>query len=467
MDAFMNKIRGAWDYYLVLSILVVMLLSLWVLLLERECFCFDDMGYFISYTHKFSSEGRWINYLAFKCIRWMDEKVVLLFSFVCLFAFCYRVVSNFLPPKMSMLMALCATFSIPFYYAAEWPLTLFLTYIFAFVAAVLHDRMNIFVFFVLFGTLFCGVVSSFYFVLPLLFLKEDNKRLVLVILGWIFGMIFGFAVAEVATYVRYGHFIELAGWRNPSYVTGWETLCLNIQRMVQYLVEHVRLMGPVALIAIFISIIVHFWSYRKKLMRGIILFGVFLLVVLSSYAQALPVGIWVEPRTSWGLYLGSIILVVFFLKKIRYIQMFLALVTAGSFFVADAKEITAVNMAKCSARRSFERLGLDSAHARDVVLILGENTREGFEEWCNSVPRMNWMIWSEAAISMGFERIAHITDSMYLQKRGVDVSLLKFKRRAGYYYAISNNMLIVKLDPDYYKGNFEMETDEGTSKKSI
>lgn len=432
---------------MVLFAMLMMHASLLMLLFNRDFPAFDDMGFLSSYVGKLSTEGRWINYLIFHLVKRLNFDVVLIVNAIALFVFCFKVARNICSSQMSYAIAVFACFALPFYNVADSSLTLMSMYLIGVLAVLLCDKMQKIYFFVIFGILYCGVVSPFYFLLPLLFIHQDNKELLKVLVYWILGYIVGFAVAELMTYIRCGHFIQLGEWRNPTYITDWQGFLLNMRKSLSYITAHLQAMGFLGISALAIALMMHVWNYRKNANRGIVLFLVFISVILSAYAQAFPAGIIVSLRTSWGLFLGGLFASVLVLRRWPRIQLCVMFVLAVSNFLYSSREQEDLNRAKRVAKYSMEALGIGVNQASEVFLLSSD---EGFRAWRKNVPMINPSIWSEAPMSMGFSPVRWGNDVKYLRDKNIDVEKIQFKQKGGYLYAIVNNILILKIDSSVY-----------------
>ena len=158
------------------GLLCLLLFDLMLKFVDIDVFRADDLRYKGSYEGKFVSEGRWLNWLFFSTLRLADVKLVACASVLCFAVFSWCVFRNFLDCVSAALATLVCLFIPPVHLLNEWPLTSFLTFVLLALAGLLRDKMCIPAFSLVFGVLFNGVLSHFYFLLPLLFIGTLHRR---------------------------------------------------------------------------------------------------------------------------------------------------------------------------------------------------------------------------------------------------------------------------------------------------
>ena len=444
MKVLLKQIKQDWLCGVVMLLVLIMLLSLWLILMEQEFCAFDDMPYLSSYIGKLATEGRWINYLIFHATKHINHTVAQYFNVLCLSCFCCCVARKYCSLRYSIIVTLFSLLSLSFWYVSECPVTTMTMYLFTAIAAFVHDKMDKRIFFLIFGILYGGVVPPMYFLLPLLFLKESNQNIVKVVVYWILGYLVGFAVAELATYVRCGHLIEVASWRHPNYITDWKSMYFNVCKEVKILVEHVRLMNWPALGCFIAAIVAHMWNYRGNVLRGGVVFLVFMLVILSSYALGIATGIDIPVRTSWGLYLGGALFIALSFRRYKYVQAIVLLLAASSFFVSSFRVISDKNVAQKMAKVSWESTNMHSAQVREVVIL-----SHGLDAWSKKMNGIDRHTLLEPMLAMGIKRCG-IAGEEYLERKKVDEKKLKYSKGVGFYYALCNGILIMRIDESFF-----------------
>ncbi len=160
------------------GLLFLFLLDLMAKFVGIDAFRHDEIRYILSYREKLTGEGRWLNFAFFWQMRLLDVKLVACAGVLCFAVFSWCVFRNFLDRTTAVLAALVCLFIPPVHLLNEWALTSFISFFLLALAGLLHDKMRMPVFFLVFGVLFNGVLSHFHFLLPLLFLgalQADKK----------------------------------------------------------------------------------------------------------------------------------------------------------------------------------------------------------------------------------------------------------------------------------------------------
>ena len=158
------------------GLLCLLLFDLMLKFVGIDAFRHDELRYIGTYADKLETEGRWFNHLFFWTLRLADVKLVACASVLCFAVFSWSVFRNFLDRTGAALAALACLFIPPVHLLNEWALTSFLSFVLLALAGLLHDKMRMPAFFLVFGVLFNGVLSHFYFLLPLLFIGTLHRR---------------------------------------------------------------------------------------------------------------------------------------------------------------------------------------------------------------------------------------------------------------------------------------------------
>lgn len=268
-------------------------------LLEVDIWRQDSMYYVSSYSDKLAEEGRWINYLLFRFLQLVPSDLAIFLSVSSVIYFSYRVaykvvVNHYFALTFGALCALIPVLAVQL----EWPETILFGFLFLAFSPYIQTKLPAHYFFLLMAILFFGTYSPFYFLMPLLFLNELNrKRFGMVLVGWIGAFLLAYLVTNLIVLAATGQFIQIASWRNPNYVTSVSALFENIQQVLQTVAVHGEKFGSFikpAAIALLASIAMVI-AARKK--RGFA-FLMALLCVFAIYASVVPVGIYVQERTA-------------------------------------------------------------------------------------------------------------------------------------------------------------------------
>jgi len=282
---------------------------------QIHIFRHDSVYYLNHYLYKLKGEGRWLNYLFFPYLKMIPGQIAVYLNVLLFFSFCYIAFNKWTKNIVySFLLALLFIQFYPLYSQVLWPATLLPSLAILVVAALLAPRLPLFVFYSLFGLLFLGTLSIFYYLLPLLHINlldtpslKNNIRIVLIkiIPAWALGFIFGYLVASTIIYFLTGQYgIEIDAWRSPHYIHNIHDLISNSHRSLLSLTTHTReiLSGywrPVAFVAALLVGLAG--SYRHQSVPLILLS---VAIVVSHYVITLPVGIDIHERTVIANWVG-------------------------------------------------------------------------------------------------------------------------------------------------------------------
>lgn len=265
----------------------------------------DSMYYVSSYDDKLTTEGRWINHLFFRYLQQIPAGLAILLSYfsVIYFSFqiAFRISGNaYLALAFGMLCALTPVLPVQL----EWPETLLIGFLMLLAAPFLSTIMPHFVFFPVMAVLFFGTFSAFFFLMPLLFLKNITFRKGCEIIAiWIASFVFAYLFTNFIVWLMTGHGVQIAEWRNPSPVNSIDSLLENIDRVsasaagnfreaTSFLREEVLI--ALAVLGVTTAI------FKKQS----VVFLVGLICGLAVYVTVIPVGIYVQSRTLLALYIA-------------------------------------------------------------------------------------------------------------------------------------------------------------------
>jgi len=322
--------------YLILSIFSIFLfLSIIYDISQIHIYRHDSLYYMPNantyYHMKVATEGRWINYLLFDISDQISGRllsVFILFSFAYfIFTAVYQWSKNYYYSFMLSLFFI----QIPSLYdSIMWPATSAPAIVVLLLAIFLQRKLNIFLYFILFGILFFGTISTYYYLLPLLFLihfsnpnKKQNIAFFLhkLLPAWASGFIIGYIATQVIVYMNFGHFIIIANWRSPHYVHSLNDLVENIMRSLTFFKEHLNLLFShnwhmaLSLFALILSNI----NRRKDIF--FLSFILFFLITIVHYIITIPIGIFIAPRTIISVWVG-IFSAIFFVPSIKKWQIY-------------------------------------------------------------------------------------------------------------------------------------------------
>jgi hypothetical protein len=210
-----------------------------------------------------------------------------------------------------------------------WPETAASAFIVLLLSTFLVQRLPMYLFFIVFGILFFGTMSNYYYLLPLLYLDRlepnnwrENVRLVFlkIIPAWAIGFIVGYAVTQLIIYASTGHLMTIAEWRDPHYIHTADDLIHNIQRSLVFLERDIKSIfsNNWMILAYLFATLIAFRARKMDLIFTPI--GIFFLMIIVHYVVVLPTGIGISPRTIIATWAG-IFAIAFFVPSIRQWQM--------------------------------------------------------------------------------------------------------------------------------------------------
>jgi putative flippase GtrA len=275
----------------------------------------DAMPYMDNYIAKFTEEGRWINFILYDFLCTLPSPLVIALCNLFIFIFGFQVARGL---KFDLFYALCFALifiNVPnFTMLFKWPMTLLSSTLALAMFGLLKDRFSRNTLLICAGVILFATYPGFYFLMPLLFIKqvseESYPNVVKFVLMWILGYALGFAVAQGTVYLYTmletdrAHFIELAKWRQATPLTDIASLITNVtrsagnfQRNALYLAE----LSPL----FFVPIIAAFlWALKEHLKFTLIV----LLVTLSLYASVIVLGVEAPLRTGVTLPIGMMMI---------------------------------------------------------------------------------------------------------------------------------------------------------------
>ena len=293
----------------------------------------DAVFYIDSYLDKLKGEGRWINYLLFPVLKLIPGQAASLLDVLFFFVFCtistYRWTGSL---AYAFLLSLLFIQVPPLYGLILWPVTILPAFAILLLAAVVATRMPPVGFYLLFGMLFLGTMSNFYYLLPLLHLNllnasstGQNIRILFVkiIPAWALGFVVGYLIAVSMIYVFSGQIgMVIAEWRTPHYVHNVQDLSENIQRSFSMLNFHISEIITGSWYPIFFVFALLIGLFGKQRNQFILSIFLALCIMVSHYVITIPVGIVVEWRTILATFVG-VLACAFFIPSVKNWQVIL------------------------------------------------------------------------------------------------------------------------------------------------
>ena len=275
-------------------------------------FYFDEINYIdLPPTKLIYKEGRWLVYILYHLLDLVGARIALFLSLLLLFLFLFLVARRYIGRSgyAFAFAALCLSAS-PLAQQLLWPSMTLLSIALLIVAVSVVRRVPVYIFYVIFGTLFAGSISNFYYLLPLAHLPLltrstlwDNFRILTmqIVPAWAGGFVVGqlVMVGVVYCYTTYttgeGQIgLEIPEWRRAGLQSG---LGSNIVRSMERLIDHLDILtfkslGVVAVSAA--ALAVGFSSGFRHLPARLLFLG----IILAHYVIIIPVGIHFPLRTA-------------------------------------------------------------------------------------------------------------------------------------------------------------------------
>lgn len=290
---------------LILALMAILLWSNLALLLEVDVWRNDSMYYVSFYDDKLTDEGRWINFLLFRFLQLVPASLAILISYFCVFFFslsvAQRVTGNiFFSCAFGLLCVLIPVFPVQL----EWPVTLLFGFIFLAFSPRLQTLLPDHYFFLLTAILFMGTFSAFYFLMPLLFLKDLTfSRFWRLLVKWILAFVFAYLATNLLIFLMTGSAIKIAGWRNPNYVHSIDDLIQNLTHVYRALSTHLGKVESFLKLGFLIALLLLSFAVSIKKRQ----YWLPLLAIISGlgiYASIIPVGIYVQDRTTLSAFIA-------------------------------------------------------------------------------------------------------------------------------------------------------------------
>ncbi len=321
-----NHLAGQLPECIILAIICLLVAVNVSTLLDVDIWRQDSMYYVSSYSDKLAQEGRWINYLLFRFLQLVPSDLAILLSACSVIYFSYRVAYKVVVNHYFALSfgALCALIPV-LWVQLEWPETILFGFLFLAFSPHIQTKLPVHYFFLLMAVIFFGTYSPFYFLMPLLFLNELNRKQFGMLLGyWIGSFLLAYLITNLIVLAATGDTIQIASWRHPNYVTDISSLYHNLQQAWQTVNIHTDKIGsfikPTA-IALLASISL-FIAIRQK---RVFAFLITTFSVFAIYVSAVPIGIYVQERTTLATLIA--LMAVFFLSNFTSRKTLLAMMS--------------------------------------------------------------------------------------------------------------------------------------------
>lgn len=285
-----------------LSLLLV--ISAYVGFPNLHVFGHDEVHYNTYYKLKLLQDGRWLNYLLRDFLASVDVSAWFLIYIASHLLLIYRL-SRLAGASVaiSFLVSAVVTISPPVVEQSLWPATAFPA-IAILIAAEVFVRKGIapWVVYMVLGVLLFGSMQNYYFLVPLLFLRQFlsdsvSGKLAWMLVArhmgmWVLGAVLGTLVMSFALLLLAGHFgPEVGAWRQPQPVKDLASLLHNILYVSNSWLSSLKAIyvasrvGGVILGMVVVAFLgVFVWKFK----RGIQLFFLLLMVAFAFHAFSIP-----------------------------------------------------------------------------------------------------------------------------------------------------------------------------------
>lgn len=421
---------------------------------DRTVFGHDDLSQIGTYSWNLETEGRWLIYLLFDVLRYFNTHVALVADFGFIGIFGYLCARKWLNSGQSILIALLVMLTPSVVLFLDWPIIAMPSMFLLAISSLVCERMPLWLFFLVFGLLFNATFSNVYFLLPLLFLNEDSRTLLRVLLFWIAGFVIGFAIAELITYIICGHFIELGEWRKPNYIRSLSDISTNVLTALGFASRHIRYMGKVCGFTGFLCVVLFAWTHRNNKIQGLTMLLVMGLVAMSCYAQSIPAGIVVSMRTAHCLYFSLILFVLVSCRVNRFLLLSLVLIWSGRSLNMNTRNLEWQNTIRSSFRDGIASMGVSPVEVNGLVMLADDNdvyeivkSIEGSSHTSSYDLIMNLDSWAAAPRYEGFKSLWYRKGAEEkLKELEIKENDLAFTTRGIYSFALWKGYLFIRLN---------------------
>jgi hypothetical protein len=474
-------------YAVKISIVIISLfplMALLSLLLEIDVWRHDAMRYYLepAAAWKMAHEGRWISYILFEDLRKINAHLSIILCLLCACVFigsaAYSITGNRLLAFVTTMIALQSP---PLYMQLLWPVATLPGFVILASSPLVSKYINRWWFFAIYGVLFFGTMSYFYFLLPLLFANEYiqkyPKKFSLqikclateLIVPWALGFIVGYFFATFIVFLYTGSWgIQLEAWRQPNLVTGIDDLLVNLINISTYIRRDTLFMYEVLgweIILLLFSVFLYSLVSRQR--NSLYLF-IPLAIFFSIYVTTLPAGIIIQTRSVVSVWIGVIFLFLVAPKVTsREIMVYSALILIIIFKVykTNYDNLTWYSVVTKSYQSELSKVVEHPPRMyKGVIMISGDDEFSRVVEIINQ----NFILspkyeivklgassrWRPAALEMGFNEVI-------ICSRGRDKELcgnaMKYKRvlksanSKGMFKVVlsESNWLIVQVNPEF------------------
>ncbi|MDE7372133.1 MAG: hypothetical protein K2N07_10435, partial [Desulfovibrio sp.] len=301
-------------FFASVAVLFLLFCSECFLVLHTQAWRHDSFLYIPSYYGNLVSEGRWLNYLLFPLLQHFPPHLALALSFAALGYFSWSVARQLTDRRGALLFALAALQLPSIWSLFGWPLIPLSAYLLLAAAAYLARKLDYRLFFLLFGILFHGTLNNFYNLLIVLCiapLRRGDLRLTALLIWYAAGFVAGYAATQLIILAVHGSFMQVAEWRRLNYPVSIPDAIRNLRLALGSLKDNLMILPDKALVmaTVLFCMALSQWQPRaskrereRERERESLLLC--LVLAAATYAQFFCLGLYVEIRTAFPLYLS-------------------------------------------------------------------------------------------------------------------------------------------------------------------
>lgn len=451
-----NLKLNQWIYILCLVAVLACVLHQLQLYSESLIFAHDELNCLGGYGGKLETEGRWVNYILFPFLSILNPFSVLCFNYLMFGVFSYILFRNYTEKNVALIAAAVALALPPVCLLNQWPLTMCPSFALLLLAGFARKQLKPLSFFILFGILFNGVLSHFYFVLPLLFVNEKLPVFFKTLLWWVLGYVVGFFIAELVTLAVCGTFIHLSDWREPHYVQGIDDVVRYVAMVRESLTLQLKMMGGSGVLIVGGAMLLLCLRIKKEFSRCLIVVICSLLVALAAYAQSFPAGLKVAARTLLCLHFSVLFLIVLAMHRNVVLISVCCMLFGGRLTQVNDRQTTVWNAIGNRWIQQMRELPYNPAEVSAVAMVStdddfksnADRIKTNLEMYSYTPQREAVASWYVVPKYLGYGNVYDGKNAeKLLREKDIHVEDIVFSDSKGYYHALCDGVLVIKIKP--------------------
>lgn len=421
---------------------------------ESLIFAHDEFNCLGGYNGKLETEGRWVNYMLFPFLSLLNPFFVLCFNYLMLGVFAFSLFRNYTEKNVALIAAFVALALPPVCLLNQWPLTLCPSFSLLVLAGFARRQLKPLSFFMLFGILFNGVLSHFYFVLPLLFVYEKLTSFFKILLWWVLCYVVGFCVAELVTLALCGTFIHFADWREPHYIEGIDDVVRYVSMVRESLNLQLKMIGGAGVFVFIGAILLLCLRVKKDFSRCMAVGICTVPVALAAYAQSFPAGLTVDSRTLLCLHFAVLFLIVLGMHRNPVLISVCCLLFCGRLTQVNDRQTTVWNTIGNRWVQQMRELPYEPAEVNALAMVStdddfksnADRIKKNLAMYSYTPQREDVASWYAVPKYLGYGNVyAGKNAEKFLRERDIRVENIAFSATKDYYHALCDGVLVIKI----------------------